>query len=80
MLKEKLELLKGKLKIWNDQNCRFLKNIEMEAVIKIKELDSKDDGGTISLSEAQLKKKKISKFWEASRKQEALLFQKSRFR
>lgn len=45
-----------------------------------KELDSKDDLGSMSLNDAQLREEAITKFWEVARKQEALLFQKSQFR
>lgn len=46
---------------------------------KIKEFDVKDDMGILTLNKAQLKEEEITKFWEVSRKQEALLFQKLRF-
>lgn len=50
VLREKLKQLKGKIKIWVEQNSGKLKLEEKEVVKRIKEFDSKDDMGNLSLS------------------------------
>lgn len=80
VLREKLKQLKRKIKEWVIQNCGRLNMEEQEVVRKINVLDSKDDLGNLSLSEAQLREEEISRYWEIARKQEAALFYKSRFK
>lgn len=62
VIREKLKLMKKKLKKWHEQNFRYLKNVEIEAVNKIKELNAKDDLEVMSLSEGQLREEEIMKF------------------
>lgn len=80
VLKEKSKTMKRKLKEWHKEHFGNLTFERAKAVNKINTLDGKDNLGSITLSEAQIRKDEdeIKKAWDLARKHEALLFQKSK--
>ena len=78
MIKERLKLLKVKLKRWNKECFGDLNKLNMEVVNELNEVDKKDEESGLSEEEIVLRRKLLEEFWKVSTKYEFLMHQKSK--
>lgn len=78
MLKEKLKILKGNLKCWNQSCFGDLKEKIKDVVEKINEVDIQDKEGNASDEGLIGRKELISEFWKEATNYESLMQQKAR--
>ncbi|XP_057426355.1 uncharacterized protein LOC130719764 [Lotus japonicus] len=79
-LKEKLKILKSKLKLWNSEVFGDLKTRRNLAVIRINELDILEEEAGLSDEQNQERKNLLHEFWSVLKLHESLLCQKARSR
>lgn len=80
VLKEKLKLLKTKLRKWNSEIFGDLNLRKKESIEKLNLLDQKAEEQQLSVDEITARKELIADYWHVLNLNESLLCQKSRVR
>lgn len=78
VLKEKLKVLKGKLKSWNYDVFGDLHKKRKEAVEKLNEIEKEAEESQLQEEDLQLRRECEAEFWRCASRIETLMHQKSR--
>lgn len=77
-LKEKLKILKGKIKSWNKEEYGGMEERVEKLVVDIKELDEKGEEGMLSDEEVAIRKSNFEELWKLLKAKDSLIVQRSR--
>ena len=77
-MKEKLKILRGKMKVWNKESFRDLNQRRKEIVARINELEILEETFGLDEEESSKMKELMAEFWSVANMFESLQCQKSR--